>query len=131
MSRLQRKKQEGKLIGQADRAKTLLFHLRCVCGPDSGRTAVGEKERESIINMFSKCLTKPQNVKSKLDRQGDKFVSYGNCIWQILLFFYIWNTVTIVFCTCLIVCCSSCVLLFQEVIVIEARDIFALIISFQ
>lgn len=120
MSRLQRKKQEGKVTGQADRAKPLLFHLRCVCGPDSGHTAVGEGERESIINMFSKGLTKPQNVKSKLDRQGDKFVSYGNLIWQILLFFCIWNTVTLIFCTCLTVCCGSRVLTFQAVIVIQA-----------
>lgn len=45
------------------------------------------RETKSIINMFSKGLTKPQNGKIKLDRQGDKFVSYGNLIWQILLFF--------------------------------------------
>lgn len=115
-----KERQEGKVVGQADGARMLLFHVRCVCGPDSGRTAVGEKERESIINMFSKCLTKPQNVKSKLDRQRDKFVSYGNRIWQVLLFFYIWITVTSIFCTYLTVCCSLCVPTFQEVIVIKA-----------
>lgn len=89
------------------------------------------RERKSIINMFSKGLTKPQNVKIKLDRKRDKFVSYGNLIWQILLFFCIWNTVTIVFCTCLTVCCGSRVLTFEAVIVIQAQGIFALIISFQ